>query len=453
MDKEKIIKSFSGLTGHTGLFCENLITGESFGYNADDRFAPASVIKLPLFLCIAKWAAEGKADYSEKIRVKNEDKVPGSGALSLFTDEPTPDIRTLCHLMLSLSDNTAANVLIDRFGIPAFAGEFRTIGLKGTVLCRKFYDTSPAEDGQKNTVVLSEIGALLKKVYERSFVNTETSEDIEKVLLHQHSNHKLPGRITDPLIPIAHKTGESLGVSLDVGIVYAVQPFVLCCAGNETDVPELDELIRKTAHEIFCAWNTLPSPSAFTDTGAVRRLVNRQHPLPEDYVPELLPLADGERIDRRCRPYLLALLEDCRAAGGRPLVTSAYRSAEEERSYWEQTVERMMTVMGVERRLAAGVAAACASPPGTGEHPLGLAADIFCEAGEDADFTVRWLSQNAQRYGFIRRYPEGKEEITGIRFESWHYRFVGTEAAEEIYRQGLTLEEYLYNAECIMQNA
>ena len=89
----------------------------------------------------------------------------------------------------------------------------------------------------------------------------------------------------------------------------------------------------------------------------------------------------------------------------------------------------------------------------TGEHPLGLAADIFCEAGEDADFTVRWLSQNAQRYGFIRRYPEGKEEITGIRFESWHYRFVGTEAAEEIYRRGLTPEEYLYNAEYIMQNA
>ena len=74
---------------------------------------------------------------------------------------------------------------------------------------------------------------------------------------------------------------------------------------------------------------------------------------------------------------------------------------------------------------------------------MGLAADITCEDEEAEGFTFRWLSRNAWRYGFIQRYPEGKEDITGIMYEPWHYRFVGKDAAEEIYRLGLTVEEYL----------
>ena len=61
----------------------------------------------------------------------------------------------------------------------------------------------------------------------------------------------------------------------------------------------------------------------------------------------------------------------------------------------------------------------------------------------DSDEVYFWLAQNAWKYGFILRYPQGKEDITGIDFEPWHYRYVGYEAAKTIYEEGITLEEYL----------
>ena len=83
--------------------------------------------------------------------------------------------------------------------------------------------------------------------------------------------------------------------------------------------------------------------------------------------------------------------------------------------------------------------------PGTSEHQLGLAVDISMEdtATQTTSDMWQWLMKNSYKYGFILRYPEDKTNITGISYEPWHYRYVGREAAEEIYRSGLCLEEYL----------
>ena len=182
------------------------------------------------------------------------------------------------------------------------------------------------------------------------------------------------------------------------------------------------------------------------------RLVNLTHPLPEDYKPELVSIGDGKEIDCRCRPYLTALMEDCRAAGGRPFVVWAYRSAECQEELFERFVEEYMSGMRIDRRLARGFASFRCAPPGASEHQLGLAADLSAMEGTpdtESSFTTQWLEQNAWRYGFILRYPKGKEDTTGFLFEPWHYRFVGREYAEDIYQRGLTLEEYtelLYEA-------
>ena len=88
-------------------------------------------------------------------------------------------------------------------------------------------------------------------------------------------------------------------------------------------------------------------------------------------------------------------------------------------------------------------------PPGCSEHETGLALDIVSldnqrleEAQEETPENI-WLRENCWKYGFILRYPRGKEDITGIDYEPWHFRYVGHAAAEEITRLGLTLEEYL----------
>ena len=87
--------------------------------------------------------------------------------------------------------------------------------------------------------------------------------------------------------------------------------------------------------------------------------------------------------------------------------------------------------------------------PGTSAHQLGLAVDIvdlsnqnLNESQEDTA-VQKWLMENSWRYGFILRYPNDKSDVTGIVYEPWHYRYVGKEAAKEIYGQGICLEEYL----------
>ncbi|MBQ1224267.1 MAG: M15 family metallopeptidase, partial [Oscillospiraceae bacterium] len=83
------------------------------------------------------------------------------------------------------------------------------------------------------------------------------------------------------------------------------------------------------------------------------------------------------------------------------------------------------------------------------EHHTGLAVDIVSVGNQRLDGTQentaeqRWLMENSWKYGFILRYPKGKTHITGIYYEPWHYRYVGKEAAEEIFARNITLEEYI----------
>ena len=177
-------------------------------------------------------------------------------------------------------------------------------------------------------------------------------------------------------------------------------------------------------------------------------LVNPWHSLEEDYVPPLASLNDGTELDARALDALIQLLQACRENNGTPYVCSAYRSYETQSDLYEDKVGRMMA-SGMNEELARIAAAREVAAPGTSEHQLGLSVDII-----DSEYTVldeaqantptqQWLMKNSWRYGFILRYPEGKSEITGIIYEPWHYRYVGKEAAEDIYESGLCLEEWL----------
>ena len=185
-------------------------------------------------------------------------------------------------------------------------------------------------------------------------------------------------------------------------------------------------------------------------------LVNQWNQLPEDYAPELELVAelDGRRyeLDRRCSEALWDMLADCAAAGGRPYICSAYRSAQDQQKLYQDKVRRLEKD-GVSREEAPELAAESVALPGTSEHQLGLAVDIideeypFLDEGQEETATQIWLMENSWRYGFILRYPNGTTEQTGIIYEPWHYRYVGREYAEEIHRMGLTLEEYLLRRE------
>ncbi len=175
-------------------------------------------------------------------------------------------------------------------------------------------------------------------------------------------------------------------------------------------------------------------------------LVNADHPLPADWQVQTVEVAGGERVDERILPALQQLFDAARAEGLYPVVASGWRTGEEQRQIMEDKVEAYRQE-GYPEDLARQAAAQWVAQPGTSEHELGLAVDINPDrtqgTGQDL---YDWLLEHAWEYGFIKRYPADKVDITGISNEPWHYRYVGQDAARAITEQGLCLEEYLGQA-------
>lgn len=240
------------IPGHLGFYYKNLITGREYSVRGDESFFAASVIKLPLYLHVLEQSAAGRMSMEEKLAVTDGEKVPICGALTLFTGPVEADVRTLCKLMISISDNTATNRLI-RYATMEGANEgFRAMGLEKTKLRRLLYDTAASAAGIQNIITPAEMGMLLEKLYRNQFVSPEVCKEAIDTLLLQQVDHKLNGKVCGE-VRIAHKTGEDDCLSNDVGIVYADQPFVICFAGHGTDVYRWEDLMRRGTWELVRA--------------------------------------------------------------------------------------------------------------------------------------------------------------------------------------------------------
>lgn len=175
-------------------------------------------------------------------------------------------------------------------------------------------------------------------------------------------------------------------------------------------------------------------------------LVNKYTKLSEDYIPKNLVSVSrtyswGEEGSIQVIDYVYeAFLEMAKAAkeeGHSLMINSAYRSYISQKEVYET----------YEKSYGKDYADSIAARPGFSEHQSGYSLDIFSLASssqttfKDSD-TYNWLINNCYKFGFILRYPESKENITGFNFESWHYRFVGSEAATFISNNNLTFDEY-----------
>lgn len=171
-------------------------------------------------------------------------------------------------------------------------------------------------------------------------------------------------------------------------------------------------------------------------------VVNRWNELPEDYSVELTELSNGQKVDSRIYPYLQEMFDAARAEGIYPIVREGYRTAEEQQEILDDKIQTYIN-QGYSQVKAERTAKEWVALPGTSEHQLGIAVDINADKSKCSNEEVyAWLAENAYKYGFILRYPMGKQEITGTSYEPWHYRYVGIEAAYEINERGICLEEY-----------
>lgn len=185
------------------------------------------------------------------------------------------------------------------------------------------------------------------------------------------------------------------------------------------------------------------SPASSPDHGWSLILVNAEHALAKNQEGELTTLSNGERIDTRIYPPLQEMFDAMRAQGVYPIVASGYRSKEEQQEQMDYKIEEFVS-QGYSPSDAETEAKKWVAQVGHSEHQTGLAVDINADGINSAGQEVYdWLAENAWQYGFILRYPADKVEITQTDFEPWHYRYVGKEAAAEIARQEVCLEEYI----------
>ena len=177
-------------------------------------------------------------------------------------------------------------------------------------------------------------------------------------------------------------------------------------------------------------------------------LVNDWNPLPAGYDSDVTfsTVSGGKQVDSRIIDAVNRMLQDASAYD--LAVVSAYRPKEEQNTlYWRKV--QQYTDKGYSDLEAQKVGGTIVKRPGFSEHNCGLAMDV----GGSGDYTLEqtfantpayaWLIEHCADYGFILRFPQGKEDITGVIYEPWHYRYVGEEAARYIMDNDLCLEEYL----------
>mgnify|MGYP000316026740 CR=1 FL=1 len=177
-------------------------------------------------------------------------------------------------------------------------------------------------------------------------------------------------------------------------------------------------------------------------------LANAENPLPQDWSIQTEEVQNGYEMDKRAAPAMREMIQAAKEDGVELMLCSAYRSVEKQQQLFDRSQQAYMA-QGMSEEEAYAKTATETAIPGTSEHQTGLAADIVTPTYQmlDAGFADtpagQWLSEHAAEYGFVLRYPQDKQEVTGIIYESWHYRFVGKTHAKLMKESGLCLEEYL----------
>lgn len=197
---------------------------------------------------------------------------------------------------------------------------------------------------------------------------------------------------------------------------------------QEATEPQKPERVKTDANG-YVPGQELPTEPTYIDNILI---ASKIYPLPSTFAP-------GEQPE--ARQAFEKLAQDARTQGFELVAFSGYRSFEYQKGLYDNYVNRD----GQE------AADRYSARPGYSEHQTGYVFDIGELGKEDIWLTEafgespagKWLAANAHKYGFIMRYPKGKEAVTGYMYESWHFRYVGVDIATKIYNEGGTLEEYL----------
>lgn len=230
---------------------------------------------------------------------------------------------------------------------------------------------------------------------------------------------------------------------------------------EDTDLENMEDIDKYTLDEILeekgtdsgqsehaTAGTSIPEDYVFDKEDWRLLLINKQHPIPEDYTFELGTIKGSMKCDSRIIDDLLAMLQGAKADGINLVICSPYRDLNRQQVLFNRKIKAYMG-KGMSYMDAYKVSSQAVTVPGASEHQIGLALDIVCDSysslneGFGDTQAGKWLAEHSCEYGFTLRYPKGKEYITSIEYEPWHFRYVGKEAATMMKEKGICLEEFV----------
>ena len=221
--------------GTVAIAVKHLPSGEGFVYRGDEPMPTASLIKFPILIEVYQQASEGRVDLQQKVTLREEDKVPGSGILSEHFSAGTElTLYDVVRLMIAFSDNTATNLVIDRIGLPATSQRMAAFDCPNTQLHAKVFrrDTSIAPDRSRQfglgSTTANEMIRLWEKLSAGTLVNADASQRMLEHLYTCDDRSKI-ARFLPASVRVAHKTGAVAQSRCDAGLVDAPAGAIAIC--------------------------------------------------------------------------------------------------------------------------------------------------------------------------------------------------------------------------------
>jgi beta-lactamase class A len=235
--REPIEALIRSAPGTVGLVVKDVHRGVILQWAPHERFPAASVIKIPVLVEALRQAAEGSLRLDERITVRAEDKVGGFGVLKDLESVGELSLRDLLTLMIIVSDNTAANLCIERVGMARVNAGLAALGLRDTVLQRKMMDTAARERGLDNFTTPAETAYLLERLVRREILTAALCDLALDILQRQQVRDRIP-LLLPPGTRVAHKTGELAGIRHDVGVIFTdAGPLIIAALTKDFRTP------------------------------------------------------------------------------------------------------------------------------------------------------------------------------------------------------------------------
>lgn len=215
--EQKLLSLIEAFDGRIAYKIENN-EGESISYHKDEIFQSASLIKIPMIIEGYRQAEKKKIYLNQPLTIPRNEVTRGSGVLHTLSDKVMLTVEDLLTIMITISDNTATNMMMTLLGFDELNQCMAELGLKNTVLQRRMFDFQALKEGRDNTISADDTVKCLKAIHTGDFLTKESQEKILEIFEQQQIKDKLPSQIGKG-VKVGNKTGSIRGVSHDAAII------------------------------------------------------------------------------------------------------------------------------------------------------------------------------------------------------------------------------------------